>query len=200
MCPCPGSDGHDFPWPLDELVPRFGAQGDDFFVGIENPVGQPVVSHELPYVFDRVQLGCPWGQRQKCDVGRDHELSGGMPSGPIEDEDGVGPRCYLGRDFIEMPLHGLGVAARQHQGRADAAFRTDGTEDIGRFCALILGCHRAAAARCPAPREHGFLTDPSLVLPPNFYGAAGGKFGADFCQLGGEVFLKSSTANSFCPR
>ena len=54
-----------------------------------------------------------------------------MPSRLIEDEDGVGARCHLGRDFIEMPLHGLGVAAGQHEARADAAIGTDGAEDIG---------------------------------------------------------------------
>jgi hypothetical protein len=54
-----------------------------------------------------------------------------MPSRLIEKQDGVGARRYLGRDFIEMPLHGLGIAAGQNEGRADAAFGTDGAEDIG---------------------------------------------------------------------
>ncbi len=53
-----------------------------------------------------------------------------MPSGLIEDEDGVSTGCHLGRDFIEVPLHGLGVAARQNESRADAALGTDGAEDI----------------------------------------------------------------------
>ncbi len=54
-----------------------------------------------------------------------------MPTGLVEEEDGVGARRYLGRDFIQMPLHGLGVAAGQNEGRADAALGTDGGEDIG---------------------------------------------------------------------
>jgi len=54
-----------------------------------------------------------------------------MPSSLIKDEDGVGTRFNLGRDFIEMPLHGLGIAAGQNEGRADAALGTDGAEDIG---------------------------------------------------------------------
>ena len=54
-----------------------------------------------------------------------------MPPGLIEIEDGVGARRYLGRDFIEVPLHGLGVAAGQNQGRTDAALGTNGAEDIG---------------------------------------------------------------------
>src|SRR5210317_133150 len=98
-----------------------------------------------------------------------------------------------------MPLHGLGVAAGQDEARADTALGTDSTKDIGRFRALVLGRRGPAAASRPTPREFGFLAHPGLVLPPNFYGGVGREFGADFFQLGGKVFLKSSTANSFCP-
>ena len=31
-------------------------------VGLEYPVGKPVIAHELPYVFDGVQLGRSWWQ------------------------------------------------------------------------------------------------------------------------------------------
>ena len=54
-----------------------------------------------------------------------------MPPGLVGEEDGVGACADLGRDFIEMPLHGLGVAAGQNEGRPDAALGTDGAEDIG---------------------------------------------------------------------
>ncbi len=50
----------------------------------------PGVAHELPYVFHGVRFGRPWRQGQKRDVGRDHELARGMPSGLIGEEDGVG--------------------------------------------------------------------------------------------------------------
>ena len=54
-----------------------------------------------------------------------------MPCGAVDDEHGVSARRYLGRDFIEMPLHGLGIAAGQDEARTDTALRTDGAEDIG---------------------------------------------------------------------
>ena len=54
-----------------------------------------------------------------------------MPPGPIKEENGMGAGRDLGGDFIEMPLHGLGVAARQDEGRADAAPGTDRAEDVG---------------------------------------------------------------------
>jgi len=109
----------------------------------------------------------------------------------------VGARRHLGRDFIEMPLHGFGVAAGQDEGRADAAPGTDGAEDVGRLRALVLGRRGPAAASRPAPRELGLLADPGLVLPPNLYAGVGREPGADRFQLGRKVFLKSSTANSF---
>ena len=91
-----------------------------------------------------------------------------MPSGLIEDEHGVGSQRYLGRDFVEMPLHGLGVASGQDEAGADATLRADGAEDVGRFRALVLGRRRSAAAWRPAPGELGLLADPGFILPPDF--------------------------------
>ena len=57
MGPIPGSDGHDFPGLVDELVPGKAAVVEDILVGLEDPVREPVVAHELPDVLDRVQFG-----------------------------------------------------------------------------------------------------------------------------------------------
>ena len=111
----------------------------------------------------------------------------------------MGTRCHLERDFIKMPLHGLGVAVRQNEGRTDTTLGADGAEYIGRLCTLVLGSPGPTSPCCPSPRELGFLTDPCFVLPPEFYMGVGRERAADFCQRGGKVFLKSSMANSFCP-
>jgi len=110
-----------------------------------------------------------------------------VPCGAVDDEHGVSARRYLGRDFIEMPLHGLGIAAGQDEARTDTALRTDGAEDIGRFCVLVLGRHGPACAWCPAPRELGFLADPGLILPPKLYVDNGREAGADIFQLAAKV-------------
>ena len=146
-----------------------------------------------------VQLGRSWWQEHQCDVGWDLEPAGGVPSGPVDDEYSVSAWCHQGRDFIKMPLHGLSVAAGQDKARTDTARGTDGTKDIGRLRALVPERRGSAAASRPAPGEHGFLADPGLILPPNFYRGVGREPGSDLPQPGGEVFLKSSTANSFCP-
>ena len=199
MGPFSASDRHDLPGLIDEPVPGFATQRDDIVVGLEYPVGKPVIAHELPYVFDGVQLGRSWWQEHQCDVGWDLEPAGGVPSGPVDDEYSVSAWCHQGRDFIKMPLHGLSVAAGQDKARTDTARGTDGTEDIGRLRALVPERRGSAAASRPAPGEHGFLADPGLILPPDFYRGVGREPGSDLPQPGGEVFLKSSTANSFCP-
>ena len=104
-----------------------------------------------------------------------------------------GPRFH--QDAIAWPECCSGAG----QARTDTARGTDGTKDIGRLRALVPERRGSAAASRPAPGEHGFLADPGLILPPNFYRGVGREPGSDLPQPGGEVFLKSSTANSFCP-
>jgi len=61
-----------------------------------------------------------------------------MPSGLIEDENGMGIGGDFRRDLVEMKLHGFGIAGRQHEGGAGSALRADRTEQIGRLGALIV--------------------------------------------------------------
>ena len=68
MSPVSQTDGHDAPGLVTEFVPGIATQIDDLLVGFEDAVRQPVVAHELPDVFDRIEL---WGlgrQRQDGDV------------------------------------------------------------------------------------------------------------------------------------
>ena len=109
----------------------------------------------------------------------------------------MGARRDLGRDFVEMPLHSLGVAAGQNQGGTNTPCRADGAEDIGRFGSLIMGCPGPTSAWRPAARDLVLLTDAGFVLPPQLYFGAGRETGADRRQLGWEGFLKWSIANSF---
>ncbi len=52
MSPFPSAYGHDFPRLIDELVPGFAGEIDDIVIGLEDPIGAPVVAHELPDVLD----------------------------------------------------------------------------------------------------------------------------------------------------
>jgi len=123
-----------------------------------------------------------------------------VPSCAINNHNGIGSRYYLRRDLVEMELHGFGVAARKYESGPDTARRTDSAEYPDRFRALVLGCRGPGSSLRPAPHQFGLLTDPGFILPPDFYVGVGREPSPDRLQLGGEVFLKSSTANSFCPR
>ena len=48
-----------------------------------------------------------------------------MPSGPIDEEDGVGSWCDRLGDFREVQVHRFGIAEGQDQSRALALFRAD---------------------------------------------------------------------------
>ena len=100
----------------------------------------------------------------------------------------MGARRDLGRDFFEIPLHGLGVAAGQKEGGADTAPRADGTEYIGRPDTLILGRSGPCSLPRRTPAEICYLTNAGFILEPNFYCGIGGQGLADCRHLGGEVF------------
>src|SRR5476649_1783103 len=122
-----------------------------------------------------------------------------MPSGLIDEEDGVGSWCDRLGDFGQMQVHRFGIAGRQDQGGALTLFRADGTEDVGRGGSLVPWSARASAALGPPAGDLVLLADTGLVLEPNFYLADVDCFFArDFIQARWELFLKSSIAPSAC--
>ena len=68
---------------------------------------------------------------------------GAMPAGLIEEQDRVRTGGDLGRDLIEMELHGFAVAGWQHQSGSRPKVRTDRTEQIAGLGALIVNGARA---------------------------------------------------------
>ena len=167
-------------------------------MGYEDPVGQPVIPHELPDIFDRVEFGAFRGQRNDADILWHFQLSGHVPPGLIHQHSTVGTWLDSERYLRQVQRHGLGVAEREDQARPLAEFGADGTEDVGRFRPLVLGCRRPGATPGPAPGDLVFLADPGLVLEPDLYRSATREGGLDLCQLGCKApFLKSSIAYSF---
>src|SRR5262249_45449984 len=98
-----------------------------------------VLPHELPDIFLAIEFGCAWRELQERDVAWNLEGLGAMPPGLIEEENSVSARSNFGCDLIEVKLHSLGVAARQHEGGTRSAFRADCTEEVGRLGPLIMG-------------------------------------------------------------
>jgi len=112
-----------------------------------------------------------------------------MPSGLIEDENGMSVGGDLGCDLVEMKLHGFGVAGRQHEGGASSTLGADRAEQIGRLGALIVAGSGMRAFPGPAIGELVLLAEPHLVLEPHFYRCARCKLLADFRYACGDVFF-----------
>jgi len=197
MGPITQSDRHDTPWLIDEAVPSVAAVIDDIVVRAEDPVGQPVLSHELPEVFDRVQFRTLWRQGHQRDVGRHVETVGHVPAGLIEDDDGVCASRNLGSDLGDMQVHRFSVAGGHDKGRALSLLRADGTEDVGRGCPLVARGRGSCPTLCPASRDLVLLADARLVGEPDLYPVrVNALVLCDCLQTRREVFLKSSMAPS----
>lgn len=112
---------------------------DDVFVGFEDAVREPIFAHEVPEIFDRVQLGRLRRQWQDGDVAGDDQVVGHVPASLIHDQDGVGILVDMTGDFGQMLRHGVGVTPRHHQRRRLAELRADCAENIGRSRTLIVG-------------------------------------------------------------
>ena len=193
------SDGHDAPGLIDELVPCRAAMVDDIVVGFKDAIGEPVVAHKLPDVFDRVEFGGLWRQGMMVMLAGTTRRGREVPAGLIDQEDGMGTGCDGLGDLREVEVHRLGVAGRQDQGRALALLRADRTEDVGRGGALITGRAWAGAALGPTAGDLVLLADTGLVCKPDLYGVAVERLRARDClQAGGETFLKCSIAPSAC--
>src|SRR6516165_2916908 len=121
-----------------------------------------------------------------------------MPAGLIEEQDCVCSGADLGRDLIEMELHGFAVAGWQHQRGSCPKLGTDRTEQIGRLGALIVNGARARTLSGPAIGQRGLLADAHLVLAPHFYRYARRKLSADLRRAGGKDCLNASIASVSC--
>jgi hypothetical protein len=119
-----------------------------------------------------------------------------MPSGPVEDENGVGALGDVARDFVEVELHHVGVGIRQREGGADAAGWADRAEQIGVVIALVGGLPWPRSALGPLPNLAVLLADPGLVFEPDFDRRDLGQAFEMSLQRVREVFLKASTIRS----
>ena len=197
MRPITHSDGHDAPGLIDEFIPGLAAVIDNIVVGMEDPVGYPVVAHELPDVFGRIEFWAFGWQRNEGDVCRHDDAWRQMPSCLIDQQHGMRARRHFGGDLRQMQVHRLDIAGWKNERGALALFGADGAEDIGGGGALIVRGRGACAAPCPTPRDLVLLPDAGFVREPYLYGCGIDVLLArDLVQTGGEVFLYSSMAPS----
>ena len=189
MRPLAQSNGHDAPGLIDQLVPSVAAMVDEIVVGFEDAVREPVVAHKLPDVFDRIELGAFWRQRNDGDICGHEETGRQVPASLIDQEDGMGSGRNRFGDLCKMQVHRLAVAGRQDQGRALALLGADRAEDIGGSGTLVARRTGAGAALRPAASDFVLLADAGLVGEPDFYCiAVDALLARDRLQTGGEAY------------
>ena len=91
--------------------------------------------------------------------------------------------------LLQMEVHGVGVGVWQHQTRSDTARRADRPENVRPMVALVSRRRRTASALCPDVGQTALLTDPGLILPPEFDRLITGLGWDRRCNEIGEVFL-----------
>ena len=121
-----------------------------------------------------------------------------MPSGAIEQQDGVGALSDIARDLVEVKLHHVGVRVGQGESRSDTASRTDRAEQIGVVVALVGGLSGPRSAPGPLANKAVLLADPGLVLEPYLDRRRLGQTVEMSRQRAWEVFLNASTIRSSC--
>ena len=141
MSPLAVSDGHDAFRLADQLVPGMTAMIGDLAAGSEDAVGEPVVPHELPDVFDGIELRASGWQRNDADIPGYDERGGRMPRGLIHEQSDMGP----GRRGFERFLQGAGSSTAWQAIAKQSAERGVGpAERQDKPCALARG-----RADCP---------------------------------------------------
>ena len=128
---------------------------------------------------------------------RDLQFSRRVPSGAVEQENGVGTGCDVAGDFPEMGLHGLCVGPGQDERGTGASRRTDSAEEVEALIALVLGLTGSAAAARPLADQGVLLAQTHLVLPPQLDRRCGRQVAYGRCERAWEVFLKSSSTPAF---
>ena len=113
---------------------------DDIVIGLEDAVRQPVLTHEVPEVLNRVQFRRLRRQWQDRDVAWDDEIIGHVPARLIHDENGMRIIGHVSGDFSQVLRHRVGVAPWHDQRRRFAQLGADGTEDVGRAGSLVVWC------------------------------------------------------------
>ncbi len=121
-----------------------------------------------------------------------------MPTCTVDLHQAVGTRCYVAADFTKMLGHCFKVDRWHNDPCTHAPRGAYGAEYIGPGVAAIAWCSRSAPAPGPDAGLRALLTNPGLVLPPDFqwFAECVGRQGSS--DQAGKVFLCVSWAAMSC--
>lgn len=122
-----------------------------------------------------------------ADVVRYPEVCGGVLSGTIHDEYGMGALFDMATDLVDMELHGFSIGKRQCESRPGTTCRADGAEQVGALVALVS---RLAGPHVPSRHK------PTQIMhaTAGFYcNCAGASFEAKLTIVFGCMRRRSTT-------
>ncbi|MEF2554540.1 hypothetical protein VQ042_25145, partial [Aurantimonas sp. A2-1-M11] len=143
-----------------------------------------------PEPLDRVELGTVGRKRDEGDVRRYVEGLFAVPSGAVENHDGMDVVRNGVGELGEVEVHHRLVGIGQDQGEGLAGGGFDGAEDVGPVEALVAKPGWSLAAGPPAVAEAAFLANPCFVLIPERNPLVGVVDVCRFQGLGEPFFLK----------
>jgi hypothetical protein len=118
-----------------------------------------------------------------------------MPACAIDDDRSMGIVFDMGADGLEMQVHRGDVGIGKNECHPRITRRTNGSENIGAFIALIVRHAWPRSRFGPDIGQRAFLPDTRLVLEPKFNGFVFGVFRKRVLHGLGKVFLKASRAS-----
>jgi hypothetical protein len=167
---------------------------------VEVPVGDGLVDMH-PERLGGLQFGRAGRQGDEADAFWHDETMGGVPAGTVqyEHDDALAPCGGLTGEEREGLGEEVLVDAAGKVPEALAGCRRDEGGDVEPFEAVVAGCDRALAARCPDPAGDRPAPDAVLVGGKGLddrAGVARGLLGDDF----GEFFLNAACSSGLAAR
>ena len=181
------------------IVPRQTTGGPRPDAALAQETNDERLTTKAPYKFGGIRR-----QRDGADIGWHDEVARPVPSGAVKHEHDV-PVCCDGRgEAVQKDLHGCGGDLGQHEGKAPAAGRVNGAEQVSPLVALLAQAARALAAHPPAVAGAALRADPALVLEPQLDALVGmcrchGLYGPQKPPLVKAAWARSS-ASGCCGR
>lgn len=131
--------------------------------------------------------------RNGRDVLGDFELGRCVPSGTVHEQHSVCSPFDMAADFVDVKLHGVGVGEGQRECGTLASRRTDGTEQICAFVALVGRLAGPGSPTRPLPYDTVLLADARFILEPYLDRLVLRQIGEMGAQRARKVFLYAST-------
>jgi hypothetical protein len=121
-----------------------------------------------------------------------------VPSGAIQQQNGMGTLGDVQGYLVDMQLHHVGVGMGQCESRADTAGGADGAEEIRVLVTLVGGLGGPRSTLRPLPDKAVLLADAGFILEPDLDRLALGyplEMGRERAR---EVFLKAWMVSPSC--